>query len=111
MIAFSRMNIFSLAPLYRFIHLFKTFLFFIFGICFRRKNSTNVDGRGDDDRPIEIVSVSQTGEKVSHWSSEVKRNEVNVRANIWQAHFVLNHTKIPLEIDLVDLIISELLRL
>ena len=73
------MNIFSLGPLYRILSLIKGIFSFIFRIVFRRKKKLDKDdGRVDNDNPIEIISIDQSGNRNSSLLEE-RKGEMNVR--------------------------------
>lgn len=74
------MNVFSLAPLYRLINVIKWILGFIFRLVFWKKKKTEkLDGKDDDNRPIEIISVNQTEDGFSSPHSDMKMKDINVR--------------------------------
>ena len=79
-----KMNVFSLAPLHRVLNIIKALLGFFLRIIFwRKKKEEKDDKRAEDDgRPIEIVSVGQSGDRVSSWVGD-KMNDVNVRKSIF----------------------------
>ena len=57
----------------------KSIFGFLFGIiCRRKKKTIKDDGKFDNDRPIEIISVGQSGNRVSSLLEGAK-NGTNVR--------------------------------
>lgn len=75
------MNVFSLGPLYRILNLIKSIFGYIFRIVFwKKKKLDKDDGRIDNDKPIEIISIDQSGNRSSSLLEE-QRGEMNMPGN------------------------------
>ena len=81
------MNVFSLGPLYRILNLIKSIFGYIFRIVFwKKKKLDKDDGRIDNDKPIEIISIDQSGNRSSSLLEE-QRGEMNVRQWCYMCFF------------------------